>query len=89
METAAPRARVLLVDSDVRVGAQIRRSCGAVADVDVLTSFHAARSLVLQRATGVLVTNLRLAEFSGLHLVYLALADALSTIRCVVYLHCS
>ncbi len=85
METVALRKRVLVVDCDVRVGTQLKRACEAFADVDVLTSFHAARRLLLQRVAGVLVTNLRLAEFSGLHLVYLTSADAPSLMRCIVY----
>ena len=85
MATVALRKRVLLVDCDVRVGTQVQRECEAISDVHIVTSFHAARRLVLQRVPDVLVTNLRLAEFSGLHLVYLASTDAESTIRCLVF----
>jgi hypothetical protein len=85
METVGLRKRVLVVDCDVRAGTQLKQASEAFADVDVLTSFHAARRLLLQRVAGVLVTNLRLAEFSGLHLVYLASIDAPAFTRCIVY----
>ena len=85
MERATRRKRVLVVDCDARVGARIKRDCESLADVEVITSFPTARRRVLQHAAALLVTNLRLAEYNGLHLVYLASADTQSQMRCLVY----
>jgi hypothetical protein len=85
MERATQRKRVLVVDCDARVGARIKRDCKSLADVEVITSFPTARRRVLQHTAALLVTNLRLAEYNGLHLVYLASADTQSQMRCLVY----
>jgi DNA-binding NtrC family response regulator len=85
MGPSTARKRVLVVDCDARVGAGIKRDCEALADVEVMTSFSTARRRVLQRTAALLVTNLRLHEYNGLHLVYLALNCARSQMRCLVY----
>jgi DNA-binding NtrC family response regulator len=85
MELIAPRKQVLLVDCDPRVGAHIKQDFETIADVEVITNFPTARRRVLQRAHELLVTNLRLNEYNGLHLVYLVSTSPQSQMRCLVY----
>jgi DNA-binding NtrC family response regulator len=85
MDPITPRKRVLVVDCDPRVGAHIKRDCETLADVEVITNVPAARGRVLQRANALLVTNLRLNEYNGLHLVYLVSTSTQSQMRCLVY----
>jgi hypothetical protein len=85
MEPITPRKRVVVVDCDPRVGAQIRQDCAALADIEVITDFPVAKRRILQRADPLLVTNLRLNEYNGLHLVYLISSAWRSQMRCVVY----
>jgi DNA-binding NtrC family response regulator len=85
MELITSRKRVLVVDCDPRVGAHIKHDCETLADVEVITNFPMARRRVLQRAHELLVTNLRLNEYNGLHLVYLLSTSAQSQMRCLVY----
>lgn len=53
-----------------------------VADVEGYQDFETARERLLSRPPDLLVTNLQLGEYNGLHLVYLV---AGTTTRCVVY----
>lgn len=51
---------------------QLRRSLAAVARVTGYTDFDSARVALRHEPPALLVTNLRLGEFNGLHLVLLA-----------------
>ena len=53
-----------------------------VADVEGCQDFETARKRILLKPPDLLVTNLQLGEYNGLHLVYLAVG---TTTRCVVY----
>jgi DNA-binding response OmpR family regulator len=76
---------VLFVDPDadrLQSLVDLLSTFGFVGDVKACQDFPAARKRLLMRPPGLLVTNLQLGEYNGLHLVYLA---AETTTRCLVY----
>lgn len=77
-------SRVLLIEPDTVLGSGLNQAVSDVADVWCVTQFAAARSVLQQSAVDLLVTNLRLGAFNGLHLVYLAKFLARGA-RAVVY----
>jgi len=88
-ELAAPPAvlardakEILLVDPDVDYLRVAQNALRFMADVEVSSKFAAARARLLSsRPPDLLVTNLRLQAYNGLHLVHMA--DERT--RCVVY----
>ena len=78
------RTRVLLVEPDPADAAILRHSLAMAADVDAYFDFSTARSHLLAHGYQLLVTNLRLRAYNGLHLVYLAQVSS-SLTRSVVY----
>ncbi len=76
--------RVLIVEPDVATRARLQQAATAIADVYHHPEFLGARKRLFETSFDVLVTNLRLGPYTGLHLVYLVAAYDLST-RCVVY----
>ena len=75
---------LLLVDPDVTAAAAIVASLPPSVDLDVRADFPAARARLHGQPPRLLVTALRLREYNGLHLVYLAARAGLPT-RSVVY----
>ena len=75
---------LLLVDPDVTAAAAIVAGLPASVDLDVRADFPAARARLHAQPPRLLVTSLRLREYNGLHLVYLAARAGLPT-RSVVY----
>jgi hypothetical protein len=75
---------VLGVDPDPGVFASIERTLQGVAIVRVCESFESARRELLRDPPDLLITNLRLEAYNGLHLVYLAAGTGSS--RCIVYI---
>jgi DNA-binding NtrC family response regulator len=75
---------VLLVDPDVTAVAAVAESLPPAIDLDVRADFPAARARLHARPPSLLVTALRLREYNGLHLVYLAARAGLPT-RSIVY----
>jgi hypothetical protein len=73
---------ILLVDTDTGSLHAAQKALRLVADVDACTDFQAARERLLGRPPDLLVTNLRLQAYNGLHLVYLS---AGSPTRCIAY----
>jgi DNA-binding NtrC family response regulator len=67
----ALRPRLLIVEPDPELGAALRQAAGFV-EADVCLSFQAARSCVESNAYSLLVTNVRLKAYNGVHLAYLA-----------------
>ncbi len=67
----ALRPRLLIVEPDPERGAALRQAAGLV-EADVCLSFQAARSCVESNAYSLLVTNVRLKAYNGVHLAYLA-----------------
>jgi len=75
---------VLGVDLDPGVFAGIERTLQGLAVVRVCDTFESARRELLRKAPDLLITNLRLGAYNGLHLVYLAAGTCSS--RCIVYI---
>ena len=75
---------VLLVDPDRAVLEVLENPLRGVAFTTVCLDFFTARRAMLDEPPDLLVTNLRLEAFNGLHLVYLA-RDRSARTRCVVY----
>jgi DNA-binding NtrC family response regulator len=76
--------RLLLAEPDAALSRSLANACGDLAQTTTCRDFPCARALLLSCPPDVLVTNLRLADYNGLHLVLLAKAARPST-RCVVH----
>ena len=77
-------SHILLVEPNAVFGSHLQQAVSDVADIQCVSHFAAARSVLQQGAVDLLVTTLRLGAFNGLHLVYLAQFVARGT-RAVVY----
>jgi anti-sigma B factor antagonist len=78
------RKHVLFVDPDPRVFSDVERALKSVATIDVCQNFQSAHAALLARPPDLLVTNVCLEAYNGLHLVYLAAGFGLAT-RSVAY----
>lgn len=76
--------RALLVDPDPDRIDALRRWIGNAVALTTCGTFRAARQQLLATRPALLITNIRLGSYNGLHLVYLATLADLDT-RCVVY----
>ena len=74
--------QVLLVDSNASSLRAVQNALRLVAEVEAYSDFQAARTQLLVKPPDLLVTNLRLQAYNGLHLVHLS--AALPT-RCIAY----
>ena len=85
----APRLRVLLVEPDPKLRGTLEAVASPFAQVDSCSSFPSARTHLKTAAYDLLVTALRLREYNGLHLVYLAnvagAVGASDRLRAIVY----
>jgi DNA-binding NtrC family response regulator len=75
---------VLIVEPDDDVALRLTASLDRVEDVRRCRSFHDAREQLERSAPDLLVSNLRLREYNGLQLVYLA-GNADSPMRAIIY----
>ena len=84
MRASAPPGvkEILLVDPDVRGVGATAAALRSVADVEVCSNFQNARARLRRQPPDLLITNLRLEAYNGLHLVYLATA---ARTRCIVF----
>ena len=84
MRASAPPAvkRALLVDTDITGVVAVEAALRLVAHVEVCTDFRSARARLRQQPPDLLITNLRLGAYNGLHLVLLAAA---TRTRCIVF----
>jgi CheY-like chemotaxis protein len=73
---------VLIVDPDPQALLAAQVAVKTVAIVEACSDFRHARARLTSRPPDLLVTNLRLERFNGLHLVHLAAGTAT---RCIVY----
>lgn len=73
---------ILLVDPDLDGLRAVQTALCVVADVEACSGFLAARARLSARPPDLLVTNLRLQAYNGLHLMHLA---AGTHTRCIVY----
>jgi len=76
--------KVLLVEPDRHAMAALEQTWSLVSFVECCRDFQTARRKLLAYEPNLLVTNLHLKAFNGLHLVYLAAASGLKT-RSVAY----
>src|SRR5580700_10540193 len=75
---------VLVVEPDADAQAVLQNAWSSVAHVQGCADFRTARRQLFQRPPDLLVTNVYLQEFNGLHLVHLAATGGLKT-RSIVY----
>jgi len=75
---------VLLVEPDDLIASQLAESVHGVTDVHRCSGFHEARERLRTEPPDFLVSNLRLREYNGLQLVYLATASTSRT-RAIIY----
>ena len=75
---------MLLVDPDEHLASRLLASLDGVASVHRCVGFNEARDWLRITQPDLLVSNLRLAEFNGLQLVYCA-ASAATPIPAIVY----
>jgi DNA-binding NtrC family response regulator len=73
--------QILVVDPNAQYLNDAQRVLRLLGDVEVCADFTAARSRLIARPPDLLITNLRLQEYNGLHLVHLAKPQT----RCIVY----
>jgi hypothetical protein len=73
---------ILIVDPDPQALLAAQVAVQSVANVEACSDFRVARARLVARPPDLLVTNLRLERFNGLHLVYVAAGTAT---RCIVY----
>lgn len=73
---------ILLVDPDPKGLHAVQSALRLVADIEAFTDFRGARTRLLNQPPDLLITNLRLQAYNGLHLVHLA---AGTRTRCIVY----
>jgi DNA-binding NtrC family response regulator len=76
--------RVLLAEPDGALRSRLRKAVRERAQIDCHSDFVSARTNLLSKPYDWLVTNIRLDEYNGLHLVYLAGAVGLAA-RVLVY----
>lgn len=76
--------QVLFVDPDPTVRQMAQRALQYVADVEACSVFAEARARCLTMPPDLLVTNVRLGTYNGLHLLHLLKSTGAHT-RCVVY----
>jgi hypothetical protein len=74
---------VLIVEPDRSVSQRLQRACGS-ACVTSSGDFSGGRARMLSAAPDLLVTNLRLNEYNGLHLILLSHAER-ARLRCIVH----
>jgi DNA-binding NtrC family response regulator len=84
--SSSRRAAAVIVDHDPALVSRLAPLInGAGYETIVCTRFEGARTLLHSgRSIGVLISNLRLGEFNGIHLVYLAKLGAADT-RALIY----
>jgi PleD family two-component response regulator len=63
--------RILVVEPDVRRRLTLQRTLSPLANVTACGDFHTARRHVLAMRPDLLITNLRLHAYNGLHLIAL------------------
>jgi len=76
--------RLLVVEPDVALGHLLQSRSERIARATVCRDFISARARLLASPPDLLVTNLRLDEYNGLHLVLLASSGA-GTTRSIVH----
>ena len=76
--------QLLLAEPDPALSREILAACGDLVQTASCRDFPSARAQLVKDPPRVLITNLRLADYNGLHLVFLGRA-ARPSMRCVVH----
>jgi DNA-binding NtrC family response regulator len=84
MNPVASASRVLVVGSDHSLRSRLVAVAARTAHVDGCPSFRSARLQLETTPYDLIVTDARLSEYNGLHLVYLA-KFAHASVRAIVY----
>ena len=69
---------LLVVEPDAILGQRVLARCERIARATLCRDFLSARSQLLASTPDLLVTNLRLEEYNGLHLVLLASSEGVT-----------
>ncbi|HET9832427.1 MAG TPA: hypothetical protein VFP91_11980 [Vicinamibacterales bacterium] len=75
---------VLIVEPDAFISRRLKEACGALARVTTIPDFPTGRERLMVDQPNFLVTNLRLNEFNGLHLLFLTHAEERTT-HCIIH----
>ena len=75
---------VLIVEPDAFISRRLREACGPLARVTTCPDFPSGRERLMVDQPNFLVTNLRLNEYNGLHLLFLTQAEEQTT-RCIIH----
>src|SRR4051812_33099375 len=75
---------VLIVEPDAFVSRRLREACGVAVRVTACADFPSGRERLMVDAPSFLITNLRLNEYNGLHLLFLAQSEERQT-HCIVH----
>ena len=85
MRTASEKApSVLIVEPDAFISRRLKEACGALARVTSCSDFPSGRERLMVEQPNFLVTNLRLNEYNGLHLLFLTQAEERTT-HCIIH----
>lgn len=76
--------QLLLAEPDPALSREILAACGELIEITACRDFPSARAQLVRNPPRILVTNLRLADYNGLHLVFLG-RTARPSMRCVVH----
>jgi DNA-binding NarL/FixJ family response regulator len=76
--------RILLVEAHDEVRSRLEAAAAPLAYVESHRCFETARARLLRAPFDLLVTNVRLGAYNGLHLVYLS-SSGQGSPRCIVY----
>ncbi|HTO58235.1 MAG TPA: hypothetical protein VMJ74_10595, partial [Pseudomonadales bacterium] len=75
---------MLIVEPDTFLSRRLREACGASVRVTTCADFPSGRERLMLDRPDFLVTNLRLNEYNGLHLLFLSDTEDRHT-RCVIH----
>jgi hypothetical protein len=75
--------RLLVAEPDAGLARSLAAAGGDLAQTTICRDFPCARTQLIHAPPNVLVTNLRLADYNGLHLVLLA--GGARTTRCIIH----
>jgi len=82
--SAEQRPHVLIVEPDAFVSRRLKEACGIDTRVTTCPDFSSGRERLMLEQPNFLVTNLRLNEYNGLHLLFLSHSEDRMT-RCIIH----
>jgi DNA-binding NtrC family response regulator len=82
--SAERRPHVLIVEPDTFLSRRLKEACGVAIRVTTCPDFPSGRERLMVDQPDFLVTNLRLNEYNGLHLLFLSHTEDRTT-RCIIH----